>query len=166
MLGLMQQQPLLVSSFIRHAARNHGSVEVVSRLTDDTIHRSNHAAVEQRSRQLARVLQRLGVNHGCRVASLAWHSRRHLELYYAVSGMGAVCHTVNPRLALDDIAYILRDAADVLLFADTTFAPAIAAATPNCGGTIRAVVFLCDRAGMPEVALPRGMSSLCYEDLM
>jgi acyl-CoA synthetase (AMP-forming)/AMP-acid ligase II len=88
----MQQQPLLVSSFIRHAARNHGAIEVVSRLGDETIHRTDYAEVEQRSRRLARMLQRLGVKHGDRVANLAWNSHRHLELYYAVSGMGAVCH--------------------------------------------------------------------------
>ena len=108
MLGLMQQQPLLISSFIRHAARNHGAIEVISRLGDDSgMHRTNYAEVEKRSRRLMRVLQRLGVKPGDCVATLAWNSHRHLELYYAISGMGAVCHTVNPRLALDDIAYII-----------------------------------------------------------
>jgi len=77
-----------------------------------------------------------------------------------------VCHTVNPRLSTDDIAFIMADAGDVLLFADITFAAAIAAAAPNCGGSIRAVVFLCERAQMPDIALPPGMALLCYEDLM
>jgi fatty-acyl-CoA synthase len=100
------------------------------------------------------------------VATLAWNGYRHVELYYAISGMGAICHTVNPRLSTDDIAFIMNDARDVLLFADTTFAAAIAAAAPNCGGSLRAVVFLCDRGGMPDIALPAGVAVLCYEDLM
>ena len=164
MLGLMQDYPLMISSIIRHAARHHGSSEVVSRGVDGSLHRQDYVTLERRARRLARVLQGLGVQPADRVATLAWNGHRHLELYYAISGMGAICHTVNPRLSGDDIAFILRDAADVLLFADTTFAPAIAAASPNCGGTLRAVVFMCDRAGMPEVALPPGIAPLCYED--
>jgi acyl-CoA synthetase (AMP-forming)/AMP-acid ligase II len=166
MLGLMQQRPLLVSSFIRHAARNHGAVEVVSRLSGDTIHRTNYAEVEQRSRRLARVLQRLGVRQGDRVATLAWNSHRHLELYYAVSGMGAVCHTVNPRLALDDIAYIVNHAEDVVLFSDTSFAGLVAALAPLVRDSVRAVVMMTDAAAMPDVALAPGMSLACYETLM
>jgi fatty-acyl-CoA synthase len=166
MLGLMQQQPLLVSSFICHAARNHGAVEVVSRLGDDTIHRTNYAAVEQRSRQLARVLQRLGVKHGDRVATLAWNSHRHLELYYAISGMGAVCHTVNPRLALDDIAYIVNHAEDVVLFADTSFAALVTALAPLVRDSVRAVVMLTDAAAMPDVTLASEMRLACYETLL
>jgi fatty-acyl-CoA synthase len=166
MLGLMQSQPLLVSGFIRHAARNHGAVEVVSRLADDTVHRTNYAEIEHRARRLARVLQRLGVAHGDRVATLAWNSNRHLELYYAVSGMGAVCHTVNPRLALDDIGYIINHAEDVALFADPGFAELVAALAPRVRDSVRAVVITTDEAGMPEVALPAGMALHCYEALM
>jgi 3-(methylthio)propionyl---CoA ligase len=166
MLGLMQQQPLLVSSFIRHAARNHGAVEMVSRLGEDTIHRTNYAEVEQRSRRLARVLQRLGVKYGDRVATLAWNSHRHMELYYAVSGMGAVCHTVNPRLALDDIAYIVNHAQDVVLFADTSFAGVVSALAPLVRDSVRTVVMMTDPAEMPEVTTAPGMSLACYETLM
>jgi 3-(methylthio)propionyl---CoA ligase len=166
MLGLMQDHPLLISAIIRHAARHHGGGEIVSRGVDGSIHRQDHVTLERRARRLVRVLQGLGVRPEDRVATLAWNSFRHVELYYAISGMGAICHTVNPRLSNDDIAFIMNDARDVLLFADTTFAPAIAAATPNCGGSLRGVVFLCDRAAMPEIALPAGMALLCYEDLM
>ncbi|HVC62835.1 MAG TPA: long-chain-fatty-acid--CoA ligase [Acetobacteraceae bacterium] len=166
MLGLMQQQPLLVSSFIRHAARNHATVEVISRLADDTIHRTNYAEVEQRSRRLARALQRLGVRHGDRVATLAWNSHRHLELYYAVSGMGAVCHTVNPRLALDDIAYIVNHAEDVVLFADAGFAALVTALAPLVRETVRSVALLADPTGMPDITLAPGMRLACYETLM
>jgi acyl-CoA synthetase (AMP-forming)/AMP-acid ligase II len=166
MLGLMQQQPLLVSSFIRHAARNHGAVEVVSRIGDDTIHRTTYAEVEQRARVLANALQRLGVKHGDRVATLAWNSYRHLELYYAISGIGAVCHTVNPRLALDDIAYIVNHAEDVVLFADTGLAGLVTALAPLVRDTVRTVVMMTDAAAMPEVTLAPGMNLGCYETLM
>jgi acyl-CoA synthetase (AMP-forming)/AMP-acid ligase II len=166
MHGLMQDEPLLISGIIRYAARHRGSNEIVSRGIDGALHRQDYRTLERRARRLVRVLQRLGVQAGDRVATLAWNGFRHVELYYAISGMGAVCHTVNPRLSNDDIAFIMTDAQDVLLFADTTFAPAIAAATPNCGGSIRAVVFLCERADMPDIALPAGMDLLCYEDLM
>jgi acyl-CoA synthetase (AMP-forming)/AMP-acid ligase II len=166
MLGLMQQQPLLVSSFIRHAARNHPAVEVVSRLGDDTIHRTNYATVERRARQLMRVLQSLGVKHGDRVATLAWNSYRHLELYYAVSGMGAVCHTINPRLALDDIAYIVNHAEDVVLFADPGSAALVTALAPLVRDSVRTVVLLTDAAAMPDLDLAPGMRLACYETLM
>jgi fatty-acyl-CoA synthase len=166
MLGLMQDHPLLISAILRHAARHHGSHEIVSRGIDGSLHRQDYVTLERRARRLARVLHALDVKPGDRVATLAWNGFRHVELYYAISGMGAVCHTVNPRLSNDDIAFILRDAQDVLLFADITFAAAIAAATPHCGGGIRAVVLLCDRADMPDVTLPPGMALLCYEDLM
>ena len=166
MFGLMQQQPLLVSSFIQHAARNHGAVEVISRLEDDTIHRTNYAEVEQRARRLARVLRSLGVEPGDRVATLAWNSHRHLELYYAVSGMGAVCHTVNPRLALDDIAYIVNHAEDVVLFADTSFAELVTSLAPLVRDNVRAVVMLTEAAEMPDLTLAPGMRLACYETLM
>ena len=166
MLGLMQQQPLLISSFIRHAARNHGAVEVISRLGDDQMHRTNYAEVEQRSRRLMRVLQRLGVKPGDCVATLAWNSHRHLELYYAISGMGAVCHTVNPRLALDDIAYIVNHAEDVVIFTDPFFAGLIALLAPLVKDKVRAVVLMADEAGMVDVPLAPGMRLECYDSLM
>ncbi len=167
MLGLMQQQPLLISSFIRHAARNHGAIEVISRLGDDSgMHRTNYAEVEKRSRRLMRVLQRLGVKPGDCVATLAWNSHRHLELYYAISGMGAVCHTVNPRLALDDIAYIIDHAEDVVVFADTFFAALIQSLASLIKDKVRAVVLMTDEAGMVDIPLAHGMRLECYESLM
>ncbi len=166
MFGLMQDHPLLISAIIRHAARHHGGSEVVSRGVDGSLHRQDYVTLERRARRLARLLEGLGVRPEDRVATLAWNGFRHLELYYAISGMGAICHTANPRLATDDIAYIMNDARSVLLFADTTFAAAIAAAMPLCHGRVRAVVMMCDRAGMPELKLPAGMALLCYEELM
>ncbi|MBX6744917.1 MAG: AMP-binding protein, partial [Acetobacteraceae bacterium] len=164
MLGLMQRHPLLLSSIIAHAARHHASAEVVSVLSDSSIHRTNYAEVERRARRLARVLQNLGVQPGDRIATLAWNDHRHLELYYGVSGMGAVCHTVNPRLAPDDIAFIMQDAADTLLFADAGFAPLVAGIVPRVP-SLRAVVALCDAEAMPALDLPAGMALHAYEAL-
>ena len=165
MLGLMQSQPLLISSIITHAARHHAAAEVVSRMVDGSVHRVTYAALEQRSRQLVRALQALGVGPYDRVATLAWNGHRHLELYYAVSGMGSVIHTVNPRLAPEDIVHILNDAGSVVLCVETSFVPLLAAIAPLVP-QVRAVVVLSDEAGMPEVALAPGQALLCYEALL
>src|SRR5690242_956801 len=106
MLGLMQQPPLMISSIIKHAVRHHGGTEIVAKLSDGRIHRYTYAGAERRARRLVRALQQLGVEPGDRLATLAWNDHRHFEIYYAVSGMGAIVHTVNPRLAPDDIIYI------------------------------------------------------------
>jgi fatty-acyl-CoA synthase len=166
MFGLMQEQPLMISSIIRHAARHHARAEVVSKTVEGSIHRASYADIERRSRRLARALERLGVAAHDRVATLAWNGFRHLELYYAVSGMQAVCHTINPRLSHDDVAYIVNDAEDCLIFAETSFAALIEAVAPKVRGSVRAVVFMTTRAHMPDVPLPEGMDLLCYEDLM
>ncbi len=165
MLGLMQTQPLLISSIITHAARHHGEAEVVSRLVDGATHRTTYREVEARARRLARAMQGLGVARSDRVATLAWNSHRHLELYYAVSGMGSVIHTVNPRLAPDDIAHILNDAGSVVLCADLTFAPLLETLAARIPG-VRAVVMLAGEDEMPEVALAPGQRLLCYEALL
>ncbi len=166
MLGLMQTQPLLISSIITHAARHHAEGEVVSRLGDGSLHRITYAGLERRARRLARALQSLGVQPGDRVATLAWNSHRHLEIYYAASGMGAVTHTVNPRLAPDDIAHILNDAGSTVLLADTSFTALIAGIAPAVAGTVRTVVLLADEADMPDLALAPGQRLLCYEALL
>ena len=165
MLGLMQQQPLLLSSIIAHAARHHGGGEVVSKLADGSMHRTTYAAVEHRARRLVRVLQGLGVRPGDRVATLAWNNYRHLELFYAISGMGAICHTVNPRLAPDDIAFIMNDAADSVLFADTDFAGLVASLVPRVP-SLRGVVVLCASGQDPSLPLPTGVALNSYEALM
>ena len=166
MLGLMQDQPLLISRIITHAARHHATAEVVSKTVEGGVHRYTYSDVERRSRRLARALHRLDLRAGDRVATLAWNGYRHLELYYGVSSMEAVCHTVNPRLSADDIAFILQDAGDVLLFAETSFAALVEAVAPRVAGWVRAVVVMADRDRMPSLALPAGMDLLCYEDLI
>jgi acyl-CoA synthetase (AMP-forming)/AMP-acid ligase II len=166
MFGLMQDSPLLISSAIRHAARNHARTEIVSKNVDGSIHRYGYADLEARSRRLARVLQRLGIQPEDRVGTLAWNGYRHLELYYGVSGSGAICHTINPRLAPSDIAYIAEHAGDRLIFADITFAPLLAGIAAHLVSTLRGIVFLCHPAEMPSIAMPAGMDLLCYETLM
>ncbi len=166
MLGLMQDMPLSISSIIRHAARHHGGVEVVSKLVEGDVHRTTYGAIEARARRMAKALGRLGIGNADRVATIAWNSYRHLELYYAISGMGAVMHTINPRLSPDDLVYVANDAADAVIFVDTTFAPLVAAVAPRLRATLRAVVFLTDAQHMPDLALPEGMDLLCYETLM
>ena len=166
MLGLMQQKNLLLSSIIQHAARWHPNGEIVSRISETHLHRTDYATIERRSRRLANVLRRLGVNHGDRVATMAWNSYRHLELYWAISGMGAVCHTVNPRLAPDDIGYIMTHAGDSVLFADLSFVPLIAEIASVIAVTVHHIVLMADPAEMPDLLLPPGMTLHCYEDLM
>ena len=166
MFGLMQDRQLLISGVIRHAARNHGHAEIVSKNVDGSIHRYGYRDLEARSRRLARVLARLGLAPDDRCGTLAWNGYRHLELYYGVSGSGLICHTINPRLAPDDIAYIINDAGDRVVFADITFAKLIEAVAPAVSKSVRAVIFLCDPAEMPMINLPGGMDLLCYESLM
>ncbi len=165
MLGLMQDQPLMIASIIKHAARHHATAELVSKTLEGDIHRTDYAGLERRARRLVRVLQRLGVTPTDRVATLAWNGFRHMELYYAVSGMQAVCHTINPRLSPDDIAFIVADAGDVVIFAETCFAGLIAALAPRSPG-VRTIVFMTEREHMPDITLPSGIDMLCYEELM
>jgi 3-(methylthio)propionyl---CoA ligase len=131
MQGLMSDEPLLVSMLIRHAARFHGDVEIVSRLVDGSIHRYTYLEAERRARRLARALIRLGVEPGDRVGTLAWNTYRHFELYYGISGLGAVCHTINPRLHDEQFVYIVNHARDRLLFIDTSFLPLVERLRPQ-----------------------------------
>lgn len=164
MLGLMQTHPLMISSIIKHAARNHGTTEIVSKTVEGGIHRSTYAQTERRMRRLVRALQRLGIKEGDRVGTLAWNGFRHLEAYYAAPGMGAIYHTINPRLGVEDIAYIIADAGDAVLFADTSFVPLLEALAPRIA--VRHIVMMADQATMPEVKLAPGMQLHCYETLL
>ncbi len=168
MLGLMQREPLLTSAILRHAARFHANAEIISRITPDlaTLHRQTYAQTEQRARKLMRVLRRLGAAPGERIGTLAWNNYRHVELYYATGGLGVVCNTVNPRLAPEDIAYIINHAEDRLLFAEIDFAPLIAKIAPLIEGCVKTLIFLCPPEAMPELTLPPGMALASYDALM
>ena len=132
MQGLMMDMPLLVSSILQHAARHYGDTEVVSRRVEGDIHRYTYRECEGRARRLADALTREGVGIGDRVATLAWNGYRHMELYYAVGGMGAVIHTINPRLHPEQIAWIVNHAGDVHLAFDLTFLPIVEAIAAHC----------------------------------
>jgi 3-(methylthio)propionyl---CoA ligase len=166
MLGLMQTHPLMISSLLMHAARHHPKGDVVSRLNDGSIHRTTWFETERRARRLARVLQALGLGESDRVGTLAWNDFRHLEVYYAAPGMGAICHTINPRLHPDDITYIINHAGDRVLFVDVAFAGLIRQIAPRIAENVRTVVMMTDAPGMCDVTLAPGMRLRCYETLM
>lgn len=121
----MMNRPLLISSVITHAARYHGDVEIVSLMANGYVHRYTYAECETRARRLARGLQHLDVSVGDRVGTLAWNTFRHLEIYYAVAGIGAICHTINPRLHPEQIKFIVNDAKDEVVCFDESFSPII-----------------------------------------
>src|SRR3984893_205604 len=123
--GMMMERPLLGSSVIDYAAEVYPDVQVVSQTVEGGIHRYGYAQSRERIGRLANALVGLGVKPGDRVATLAWNGYRHFELYYAIAGIGAVCHTINPRLFDDQVVYIINHAADRLLFIDARFAPLI-----------------------------------------
>jgi 3-(methylthio)propionyl---CoA ligase len=166
MFGLMQRHELLISSIIVHAARHHGDAEVVSRRENGEIVRTTYTAVERRARQLMSLLRDLGVQFGDRVATLAMNSDRHLELYYAITGLGAVCHTINPRLSPDDIAYIADHAEDGVVFVDPVFLPLAAAVAAKIPDRLHAIVVLGEEAELKTCDLPAGVRLHAYETLM
>ncbi|MEI6025210.1 MAG: 3-(methylthio)propionyl-CoA ligase [Betaproteobacteria bacterium] len=148
MLGLMQDQPLLISSLIEFAARHHGDTEIVSRRVEGDMHRSDWRQVAGRSRQVAGALDRWNLAFSDRVATLAWNGYRHLEIYFGVSGSGRVLHTLNPRLAPDQVAWIANHAEDRVLCFDMTFLPLIKAIWRQCT-TVRHWVALCEAEVLP-----------------
>ena len=148
MLGLMQDQPLLISSLIEFAERHNGDAEIVSRRVEGDIHRSTWRQVAARARQVANALELEQLLFSDRVATLAWNGHRHLELYYGVSGSGRVLHTINPRLHPDQIAWIANHAEDQILCFDLTFLPLVQAVHARCT-TIRKWIALCDADKLP-----------------
>ncbi len=162
MYGLMQEHPLLVSSLIEHAAVAHPDAGIVSRTVEGPIHRCTWRDIHRRSKQAANALAALGVRQGDRVATLAWNGYRHMELYFGVSGMGAVLHTVNPRLFPEQLEYIVNHAEDTVLCFDLSFVALVEKLAPQLK-SVRAFVLMTDRAHMPESSIP---GLLCYEDLL
>ena len=163
LMGQMMSQPLLVSGIIAFAARHYGGTEIVSRRVEGDLHRYTYRDCHRRARRMANALTGLGVTMGERVATLAWNGYRHMELYYAVSGSGAVLHTINPRLHPEQIAYIANHAEDQYLFFDLTFLPLIEAVAAHCS-TVKAFVLMTDREHMPHETKIANL--LCYEDLI
>jgi len=162
MHGLIMERQLLIIDILRHAMRNHPRVEIVSQLVEGGRHRYTYADAWSRVCRLARVLERLGARPGDRVGTMAWNTYRHFELYYATAGGGAVCHTINPRLFPDQLAYVINHAGDRWLFVDTSFVPIVEQLAPRLS-TVEAVIVLCGRERMPDTDLA---NVLCYEDLL
>ena len=162
MHGLMMDTQLLVSMILRHAERHHPHREIVSVTADNPLHRYTYADCCRRTRQLANALDKLGLQEGDRVATLAWNDYRHLELYYGVGGAGYVCHTINPRLFPEQIIFIINHAEDKWIFTDPMFVPLlekIAGHTPGVEG----YVVMTNDENMPETTLKKAVS---YESLI
>ncbi len=163
MFGLMQDRPLLIQQLIEHAALNHGDTEIVSRRVEGDIHRYTYRDARLRAKKVAEALIALGIASGDRIGTLAWNGYRHFELYYGISGMGAVCHTINPRLFPEQIVYIVNHAEDRLLFVDLNLLPAVEKLLPELK-TVRHVVAMTDRAHLPkDCKIP---NLLVYEELL
>ncbi|WP_069300043.1 long-chain fatty acid--CoA ligase [Neptunicoccus sediminis] len=162
MQGLMMNRPMRVNDILTFAAEVHGDSEIVSVTVEGGIHRTNYRAIDGRTRQLAKALLKLGVTEGDRVATLAWNGYRHFELYYGIAGIGAVCHTINPRLSAEQMIYIVNHAGDKVIFVDLTFIPILNALQEHLPKDL-IYVAMTDRAHMPETDLP---NLLCYEELV
>ncbi|GAA6166035.1 3-(methylthio)propionyl-CoA ligase [Pelagimonas sp. KU-00592-HH] len=159
MLGSMMMRPLKIADILTFAAEVHPTAEIVSVRTEGDVHRTTYAETAKRVAQLAHGLEKQGAKMGDRIATLAWNGYRHFELYYAISGIGAVCHTINPRLSAEQMTYIVTHANDTMLFVDTTFVPIVDGLRSQWPEGLKVVV-MTDRAHMPEG------DYLCYEELL
>ena len=162
LMGQMMQMPLMISSLLVHAARHHGDVEIVSKRVEGDIHRYTYRDAELRARKVAQALGRLGCEPGDRVGTLAWNGYRHFEIYYGTSGSGLVCHTINPRLFPEQIAWIINDAEDRVLCFDLTFLPLVEKLAPHLR-SVQHFVLMTDRAHMPASS---SLDLECYDDLV
>ncbi len=145
MHGLMMETQLLVSGIVRHAEKNFGDREIVSVTADNPQHRYTIADLCRRTRQLANALDGLGIKRGDRVATLAWNDYRHLEAYYAISGAGYVCHTINPRLFPEQLVFIINHAEDKWLLVDPMFMPLVEKIADKIPG-VEGYIVLCGNA--------------------
>ncbi|MGE5157351.1 MAG: fatty-acid--CoA ligase [Gemmatimonas sp.] len=160
MLGLMQDWPLLCHRIIEHAATIHGTQEVVTRSVEGPIHRTTYKGIHDRALKVSQALTRDGIKFGDRIATIAWNTWRHLESWYGIMGIGAICHTVNPRLFPDQIGWIVNHAQDRIVLTDLTFVPTLEKIAEKLGSVERYVV-LTDRAHMPQTTLK---NAIAYED--
>jgi fatty-acyl-CoA synthase len=163
MQGLMQHWPLTVDKILDHANNWHADREVVTRRVEDgLVERTTYGEIHRRSKQVSHGLREAGIEVGDRVATLAWNSARHMEAWYGIMGMGAVCHTLNPRLFPEQLVYIINHAEDRLIFADITFVPLLAAILDKCP-TVTGVVVMTEKATMPDVGA-LGAKAIAYEE--
>ena len=143
MLGLMQDWPLTVDKILDHAKNWHGHREVVTRSVEGPIVRTTYAEIHARAKRVSGVLKGWDVKVGDRIATLAWNSGRHMEAWYGIMGIGAICHTLNPRLFPEQLIYIINHAEDKVIFVDLTFIPLLEAVLPHCP-TVKRVVVMTD----------------------
>jgi fatty-acyl-CoA synthase len=162
MFGLMQDRPLLISSLIEHAAIFHATTEIVTRQADGSYDRANWLGIRNEAKRVAQVLATLGLKQCDRVGTLAWNTRRHLELYFGVSSSGTVLHTVNPRLFPEQQSYIINHAEDSVLFFDPSLGDLVVKLAPTLK-TVRHYIAMCSREQMPAIDLP---GLLCYDELL
>ena len=160
--GSMQNWPLVLPRVLEHAARFHGEREMATRLVEGGLHHTTYREIDARVRRGANALKRLGIAVGDRVGTVAWNTHRHFEAWYSILGVGAVYHTVNPRLFPEQIAYIVNHAGDRLLMIDVPFVKLFEALSPNLP-SVEGYILLTDAANMPETTLPNAMS---YEALL
>jgi len=163
MQGLMQDWPLLVHTILDHASKWHGAREIVSRSVEGPIHRYNYRDLDSRARRLASAATRvLKIEAGQIIATMAWNTYRHLEIWYGLMGLGAVVHTLNPRLFAEQLDYIINHAEDRLVFLDLSFVPIFEALLPRLK-TVAGFVIMTDCDHLPATKLP---NVFCYEDLI
>ena len=162
MQALMMNTQLMISSILNHAESNFPEVEMVSVPVANPLHRKNNRTFAKRCRQLANVLDSLGAEFGDRIGTLAWNDHRHMELYYAVSGSGMVCHTINPKLFPEQVIYIINHAEDKILFVDVLVMPLLEALKEHLS-KVETIVVLTTKENMPETSLT---NVACYEELL
>ena len=164
-LGLMQKKQFNLIELLQHAATWNGDVEVVTNSVEGGIHRIGYADLYDRTCQLANALNRLGINAGDRIGTMAWNTWRHLECWYGLSGIGAICHTLNPRLFPDQIEYIVNHAQNRFIFVDTSFVPVIANVLDKLP-TLEGLVVMTDKEHMTDDMREIGIPVYCYEELL
>jgi fatty-acyl-CoA synthase len=162
MRGLMMDEPLMISSLLEHAAAAHGSAAIVARTPEGGVHRTTYGEALQRSKQLAQAMIALGMNQGDRVGSLAWNTHHHFELFYGISGTGAVLHTINPRLFDEHLVYIINHAEDRWICVDAATLPIAERLAPQLPG-VRGWIYMSVDPEPPQSSLPGLMS---YERLL
>lgn len=158
----MQDWPLTVDKIIDHAATNHADREIITRSIEGPIVRSNYGEIQLNSKKLSNWLKSQNIGLGDRVASLAWNSAKHMETWYGAMGIGAILHTLNPRLFSDQLIYIINHAEDKIIFTDLTFLPILEKILPHCP-TVKKVVVLTDRGNLPKTTFPNCIS---YEEAL
>ena len=162
MRGLIQGRQLLISTLIDYAAEFHGDTEIVTKTVEGPIHRYTYGESQSRAKSMAKALAGFGVKLGDRIGTLAWNTHRHFELYYATSGMGSICHTLNPRLFAEQLTYIVNHAEDKFLFLDSNLVPLVEQLAPTFE-SVEGYIVMTDEETMPETSLP---NALCYETLI